>query len=446
MNFTAVRYAAVWASFWGIAVLVGCKRPDTEIGLGYAQDDLLTLYQSDSIPLGMFTVREDSLQTSHLSTAVLGRMEHPAFGIHQAGFATQLRLSAPDYDFGQNPVIDSIYLSLKYTGDAYGQLSPQYFQVTELMDSLSLDSNYYSNSVFQIHPESLEDPLFQPIALHPTTPLYFGNDTVSPEVRIYLKDEFGQRLLDAGNDVFESNQSWLSYMPGLQIMPAPGGESGGAVGIDISSGSSRMRLHYRNDLDSNLLFEFTISSLCARNNFFQHQWYPPFQALDEPVITSVPGHEVAGVFSGAGLKTRIQFPNLSEWEASLDDDRAVHKAELWLPVDPSKNDLRYPLPDQLFILTEDANGEAISTPDQNSIGLNINGNYDAAQQAYRFNVSQTFQQMLNGTFPSDRLHIVSSRAGISFQGVVLNGPDIEIADGDTTGMKRNARVEVTWSE
>lgn len=446
MNFTAVRYAAVLASIWGIAVLIGCKRPDTEIGLGYAQEDLLTLYQSDSIPLAMFTVREDSLQTSHLSTAVLGQMEHPEFGVHQAGFATQLRLSAPDFDFGQDPIIDSIYLSLKYTGDSYGQLNPQYFQVLELADSLSLDSSYYSNTFFQTQPESLEDPLFQPVIIHPTEPLYLGNDTVSPEVRIYLKDEFGQRLLDAGSDVFESNQSWLAHLPGLQIMPAPGSDGRGAVGIDISSGFSRMRLHFHNALDSNLVFEFTISSLSARNNFFNHQWYPPFQALDEPMITSVNGSQVAGVFSGAGLKTRVQFPNLVEWEESLDEDRAVHKAELWLPVDPTKNDPRYPWPAQLFILTEDEDGEAISTPDQNSIGLNINGNYDPSEQAYRFNISQTFQQMLNGTFPSDRLYVVSSRAGISLQGVVLNGTEAAVADGDTTASKANARIVVTWSE
>jgi len=78
--------------------------------------------------------------------------------------------------------------------------------------------------------------------------------------------------------------------------------------------------------------------------------------------------------------------------------------------------------------------------------LNINGNYDAANQAYRFNISQTFQQMLNGSFPSDRLYVVASRAGISLQGVVLNGPEMQNEPGDTTSLKPNARILVTWSE
>ena len=124
----------------------------------------------------------------------------------------------------------------------------------------------------------------------------------------------------------------------------------------------------------------------------------------------------------------------------------MHKAELWLPVDPQYNDSRYPIPTQLFILSENEEGTPISTPDQTSIGLNINGNYDAANQAYRFNISQTFQQMLNGSFPSDRLYVVASRAGISLQGVVLNGPEMQNEPGDTTSLKPNARILVTWSE
>ena len=124
----------------------------------------------------------------------------------------------------------------------------------------------------------------------------------------------------------------------------------------------------------------------------------------------------------------------------------MHKAELFLPVAPENNDARYPIPSDLFILTTNENGLAISTPDENSIGLNINGNYDAVEQAYRFNISQTFQRMLNGTLTSDELNIVASRGGISLAGVRLNGPEATEASTDTTGINRKARIVVTWSE
>ena len=446
IKITAGQYGAVVASVLGFAILTGCKKPSTDIGLEFAQEDLLGLYQTDTLALTFETVREDSLETSHLSTAVLGKTEHPFFGMHQASFVAQLRLSAPDIDFGTNPVVDSIYLSLNYTGDRYGQFSPQYIRVEQLLDTLTFDSAYFSNQAIATTATNLADPTFQPVTLNPNETLYIAGDTVAPEVRVYLDDAFGQSLLDAEAAVYDSNQAWREFFPGLLIATDPSGPGQGAVGIDVTTGLSRMRLHYHSDTDSAATYDFIINALSPRNNLFEHQWYPPFQALNEAFVTALDGSMKAGVFSGAGLKTRVQFPNLTTWESERDDDRAVHKAELWLPVDPNYNDSRYPIPSQLFILSENELGEAISTPDQTSIGLTINGNYDAAENAYRFNISQTFQQMLNGTYQSDRLYVVSSRAGISLQGVVLNGPAVEPLEGDTTGWNPKARIVVTWSE
>ena len=449
LKFIAGTHAAVWATIGGIAILAGCKRPDTEVGIDYAQEDLLILQQTDTILIDFDTVREDSLETGGgpaggLSTAVLGNMEHPQFGMHQGGFVTQLRLIEPDFDFGESPVIDSIYLSLRYTGATYGVLVPQNINVFELADTLSADSEYYSNQGFPHLDEALADPTRQPIDLNPGREIYFGDDTLAPQARIYLTNAFGQRLLDAGSDVYDSNQSWNEYFAGIKVVPDASMGGSGAVGIDISSGISKMTLHFHNTTDTTV-FEFNISTLCIRNNLFSHQWYPPFQALDEPIIESVPGSEVAGVFSGAGLKTRIRFPELDAWEDERDDDRTIHKAELFLPVAPENNDSRYPIPNDLFILTENENGDAISTPDENSIGLNINGNYDDIEQAYRFNISQTFQRLLNGTLASEDFYIVASRGGISLAGVRLNGPQA-LSESDTTNVNRKARIVVTWSE
>ena len=432
--------ATVMACLLGFATLTSCNRPETEVGLDYAQDDLLGLSQTDTLTLRCRTVREDSLQSNSLSTAVLGRMYHPDFGWHTAGFVTQFRLSAPDIDFGSNPQVDSVYLSLRYTGDSYGQLSPQHINVYQLEDSLQFDSTYYSNHVFAHSIENLADPEFQPITLNQNQTLYFANDTVNPEVRVYLNDAFGQQILEAGTDVYDSNEAWNSFFHGLHIAPDPfmGGE--GAVGIDMISGLSYMRMHYHNDADT-AYYDYIINPLSARSNLFTHEWQGPFQGLSESFIDEVEA-PLLGVFSGAGLKTQITLPHLAEWKQVIGENSAIHKAELWLPVDPSHNDARYPIPNQLFILTENALGEVISTPDQSSIGLNINGNYDAGEQAYRFNISQTMQRMLNSELDSDLLHVVASRAGISLQGVAINGPSV--ASGDS--IPRHSRLVVTWSD
>ena len=56
LKLIAGTHAAVWASIGGIAILAGCKRPDTEVGLDYAQEDLLTLQQTDTIGIEFVTV------------------------------------------------------------------------------------------------------------------------------------------------------------------------------------------------------------------------------------------------------------------------------------------------------------------------------------------------------------------------------------------------------
>ena len=43
IKITASQYGAVVASILGFAVLTGCKKPTTDIGLEFAQDDLLSL-------------------------------------------------------------------------------------------------------------------------------------------------------------------------------------------------------------------------------------------------------------------------------------------------------------------------------------------------------------------------------------------------------------------
>ena len=100
----------------------------------------------------------------------------------------QAWLSAPDIDFGPNPVVDSIYLSLHYSGDRYGQLSPQNILVEALVDTLSLDSDYYSNASFATTELNLADPAFQPVVLNPGKPCTLTH--IVAEVRVYLDNAF----------------------------------------------------------------------------------------------------------------------------------------------------------------------------------------------------------------------------------------------------------------
>lgn len=440
-KFSAGISPAVMACIGGLAILASCKRPVTEIGTSLQEDqDLLGLTTVDTLSLEMVTLREDSLETDKLSTAVLGQAYFPGFGWHRGGLATQLRLSAPDIDFGSNPIIDSLFLQFIYTGDAYGRRGTANFEVYPLLDSLSYDSAYFSNRVPAFLPENLVDPAFQPVHVDPVQPIYIGDDTLAPQIRIYLTDEFGQSLLDLEPEIYASNDAWMSHLPGLFIKTSGGQNESSAAGVDIANGVSGMRMFYHNDTDT-LEYAFSVNALSARLNTFDHVWEGELEPLNDPLTEQIPGNSGLHVFSAGGVKVKFTLPNLDFLKA--DPETVINKAELWLPVKEDPHFGRFTKPSELFILTQNAEGQYVSSPDQTSGAVNINGAYDASNQAFRFTLTSTFQQHLNGLLDSDELFIVSSRAGISFQGVHLTGT--QPVEGDTSAVPQHARVVLTFS-
>ena len=431
----SIPRAAYW-TLWCILIFVGCKKPDSSIGLGLQpESDMLSLYHSDTLTLDMATVREDSLETTRLSTAVLGRVFTPRIGWTTAGFATQLRLSAPGINFGANPQVDSLFLSLRYTGDTYGQLSDQSMLVHQLADSLSYDSSYYSNFSPEVTHDVLNDVFQGPVSINPSADLIIGEDTIVSQIRLNMNPALGQTILDQDTSVFQDNESWLNFFPGIVVSTM--GDGVGAAGIDVSSGLSLMRLHYHNDSDTSF-YDFIISPLSARVNLFDQDYVGELSYLNIPQSDTafVAGDKYLYVMSGSGLKIQLRIPYLNSINDSLGFERAVQKAELILPIDESFFDSRYPPHEQLFILTENSEGASVSTPDQASLGVNIDGYYDSSSKEYHFNISRTIQQLLNretgiayGNFSPDNpvppLYIVSSRAGISIQGIVIRGTDVE---------------------
>ena len=410
--------AAVWLCVGGAAFLAhGCKKPETDLGRDLqTEDDLLALYSTDTVTVELSTVREDSLATGNLSSSVLGQMQLPGTGWHTASFACQLRLSAPDVDFGEGAVADSIYLRFRYTGATFGRQRNMRFLVQELAEPVRIDSTYYSNRIFDTAGDNLVHADQLAVRFDPEASFVSGDDTLTGELRIRLDHELAVRLMDAAADgVFGSNDAWLEYFHGLLVTPEVGSE--GAAAFDLTGGLSGMRLHYHNAEDT-LVYDFVLNALSGRANLFRHTWSGELTGLNAPEDPEIAGD--GWVISGAGAKLRIRFPHLEAFNAF--EGRAINRAELWLPLDSSAIDPRFPAPDQLFMLMEDADGLPISTPDQNAPGITINGNLDPATGYYRFNLTSTVQQWINGTLGTARLHAVASRAGIGLQGVKILGP------------------------
>ena len=243
-------HPTVWL-FFGclLTVLWGCTKPQTDIGLGLRPPtDSLQVRVIDTATVVFQTVREDSLETDELSTGLLGQVHLPGFSQVTAGLVTQLRLSATDINFGINPVADSMFLQLRYTGDTYGQLLPHHLSVQPLSDSLSLDSAYHSNFTVETTGEEWVADGSGPWMFEPVTDLFVGDDTLAPQLRLPLSLDAAQFILDLDSASFDNNAAWFDVVPGIAIQHAGGGH--GIAALDINSGLSVMRLHYHNDSET----------------------------------------------------------------------------------------------------------------------------------------------------------------------------------------------------
>ncbi|MDG1381881.1 MAG: DUF4270 family protein [Flavobacteriales bacterium] len=410
-----------------LALHSGCRKPDSDLGLGLQPEGELLDLRHDTLGFSIEMVLADSLRTDERSRLLLGNLFDPISGMTKASFSTEMRLSETNKDFGVNPICDSIYLSFRFSGPAYGRIDDQYMVVEQLMDTVSYDSAYYSFDIPATIPGNLVLPESQPIQVHPLQSVFVGNDTLSPQVRIPLISSYGQSILDADTSVFDNNANWKAWFKGLQIKSGSGG--GGIVCLEPTTGISVMRLHYHNTTDT-ASYDFVINANAARIGHFQHIWPPEFDALNDSLATQdAPRVALVG---GASSYLRVDLSGLDTLNAP--EGAVVNRAELVLPLNSALSKL--PRPSILTAFLKRESGGLELAPEATSPGITYGGVYDAARDAYVLNLPLYAQRRLNGEEARPDLYLYSEISSVAIEQAVF----------DTPIASSNASFVVTWSE
>ncbi|MCC6599309.1 MAG: hypothetical protein IT223_01385, partial [Crocinitomicaceae bacterium] len=135
--------------------------------------------------------------------------------------------------------------------------------------------------------------------------------------------------------------------------------------------------------------------------------------------------------AGAGIKTRLDFPHLSDFNSLV--GRTVNKAELVIPFEPG--DRFYPQ-DKLFLLYKNQQGSLQILPDQTM--QTIGGGVNLFHNEYRFNISRYIQKVLNDEISPEAIYLLSSSAGVSVNRVFAHGPLFSSED-----KRENMRLIIT---
>lgn len=398
----------------------GCKQPD--LGLEVQNpSDAVNLIRKDDFSIRTSIEREDSVKTDELSLNLLGAYNDPFLGLMRAGFYTQFRPTASNINFGDGFIIDSLVLVLPYRG-YYGDLTKlnglQKFFVYRITEDLTIASNYYSNDTLAINPIPIgQTDYIVPILLDSTI---VSGKKEAPQLRIALQNSLGQEIHDNPTSLIDGD-AFVQFFKGIYITSqtrnALNGE-GAIMDFSLTSGA-RIDLFYKNSLNDSLRVSFAVNENCARFTRFNHIYSNHIETL---VANPTLAGEETYVQTMAGLRTRIDLPDLKSWQAGR--NILVNEARIFVPVNTENTGIYSPNP-LLNLITKGADGTLQTTPDLIIGDSWAGGFYDAVKNEYVFNVSRYIQGILNNLLEDRGLFIQSTGSGISSFRVPLNGGTAE---------------------
>lgn len=388
---TLTKKATLLLSF--IICFISCKKEYNSIGLNL-EDELLGTAK-DTTTITCHSVLYDTLNTTNLSNQLLGELHDPVFGKTTASVYSQFLTSGATPSFGEEPIIDSIVLTLQ-TASYYGDTAAAIrFSVFELSESLSNTDVYYSFSTSEHSNTNLLEQPNKNYYIRPNTPLYVNNEVLSPHLRIRLAPEFGQRLIDQ-SDNWLTDELLLTDFKGLYIYTESSHSIGCLFSCSMTSSLTGLIIYYHNTASTGLSYSFRPSSSGVTYNNYNHYGYADAcQDLKRQILNN-DSTNIRDVYLQAmgGVRTKISFPNIRKKFAAFDNRVVINRAELII-TNCNPSDLVFRYPTNLSIQGVKSDG-LYYIPDDGNLSSNdfFGGTYNATTGEYRIRITQYLQQLI----------------------------------------------------
>lgn len=442
-----------------IAFASGCKKEESNIGANLVPDGDKLNIGAYEIPLQFKTIYEDTLATTKLSTIQLGSFNHPVFGSSSASVAAEFKL-LNTVDFGPNPVIDSVVVSLNYLAAnnymPYGDITKlggaQRVKVYELTEELNSDSTYYSGRVPQYNNAVLlGEKVFVPDYKNGYS-FPQGEDTITESAQLRIKlnaaglSKF-QSLMS--NSAFSNVDNFYTFFKGLYITPDNGYQSsnqGAGLMFSATERNCRIRIFYRNDA-STTASPYQYAELVTLGDTRRYQVYTHNYSGTEVASGIALGTAAQKLYlqGWGGVKTKIILPDFDTIAAfAPPGSYVVNLAELVVPVEENSISTTF-LPAQQILVAApsvDSKYEGVENPPNTLIDDAIKipssyygGTYDKDKKEYVFRISLHMANILNKIIENKGLYLVANQAFLYAQGTVISNT----AD-------RKIRLRVTYTK
>lgn len=421
------------AIIFAIILFSSCEKPESDVGIGL-QEGLLITQADTTVQLETYISRVDSIQSDALSINLCGNLIDPKIGRTETSISFGIKPVLNDVEFGDisNIEIDSMVLSLSYSGYIYGKNTDQTFELKEILSEFEADSAYYSDDQFNLSSENLLMEPNRAYAIDINENLIIGDQSLSPQLRIHLKNDLGEYFLNnigENDDQWNDQASFEEFFHGLNLTSKT--IDGAVVGYDVKNFESRLTMHYRNTLEEDTLeYLFFTNEVSPTLTHFANLYSNELFALN--TSAEIEQNDVLYVKAGASLETRIVIPDFLD---GYMDGESVNKAELVIPVDVS-DEFRFSVPDVILLANKDDEGVIDFLPDETAFS-----NFDGLNNEYRINISQYIQKVLSGELDNKDLYLVPLSSGITVTRAILHGPSFNPSD-----ISQNMRFEITYTK
>lgn len=405
-----------------ISLLISsCTKEISPIGLKLLDPiDLLSMGYTDTVTIKAYTIPDDSVYTSTLKYAQIGSMYDPIFGRTTATFFSEAIITTARVRFGTNPVFDSAFLYLPYSGSYGDTLSNMTLHVYQLTESILDSVHAYSNKTVSYDVNKpLGEITFQP---RPNDSSYYEGEKHIPMLRIPINSTFGNYILAADTNSLNTISAFVTYFKGISIVAEPQNTKGkgSILSFDLSTVNSYIKMYYRNTEDTTSVI-FEVSTACSHFQNYDHYGYGEAipmlkQQLDGNISL---GQQFLFAQGLGGIKIKIEFPYLTK---SFDPKKTVINDAQLILGNASVSDV-FKNPSSLTLREV---GEKGTTNPQNIVDEDegsgyFDGSYYTSTNSYRFRISRYIQQLLTGEVNNNGIHLLIPSSGANASRLVLNG-------------------------
>ncbi len=407
--------------------LSSCDKSPKQLGAEILpENSKLKIFYSDTATIIAHSEKIDSVRTDVAAARenIVGSIMDPVFGRTTAGFYTQFLMTSNGHDFGENPILDSLVLQLKYSktfGDTNTMIT---LHTYEMKEPIYYDTVYYSNHTVPVYGKDYSNFSFKP---RPHDSIPVGNDTIKEIVRIRLSDNYpdlGNKILNATEDELQDYEHFLEYFKGLYVVAEPVQQDGVLMFFDLISHFSSLTIYYRNDEEDSLSYTFLMSGKTARLNRFEHDFTKGNQQFRQQIVNgdTALGEKTLYVQGLGGVKTVITIPHIRDY-ANF-GTIGINEAILELP--GYQTEPFYKFPDKLALIQRMEGNEVGVLIDQFEGERYFGGFYNASRNVYEFRITRYIQSLLlDSTAINNGFYLFVNGGTANPERFVINGPHPE---------------------